>query len=43
MNVIAIFLQKAITQGIPLLFGAARSEAGMLMDPQGLCLMEVEY
>ena len=28
---------------IPALFGAARSEAGMLMPPQGLCLMEVEY
>ena len=28
---------------VPLLFGAARSEAGMLMPPQGLCLMEVEY
>ena len=28
---------------IPSLFGAARSEAGMLMPPQGLCLMEVEY
>ena len=28
---------------IPELFGAARSEAGMLMPPQGLCLMEVFY
>ena len=28
---------------IPLLFGAPRSEAGMLMIPQGLCLMEVTY
>ena len=27
----------------PLLFGASRSEAGMLMIPQGLCLMEVTY
>ena len=25
------------------LFGAKRSEAGFLMPPQGLCLMEVEY
>ncbi len=28
---------------IPLLFGAPRSEAGILMIPQGLCLMEVTY
>ena len=25
------------------LFGAKRSQAGFLMPPQGLCLMEVEY
>ena len=30
-------------ESIPMLFGAARSEAGMLMEPQGLCLMEVQY
>ena len=30
-------------QSIPQLFGGARSEAGMLMPPQGLCLMEVYY
>lgn len=28
---------------IPELFGAERSQAGMLMPPQGLCLMEVTY
>lgn len=28
---------------IPTLFGAERSQAGMLMPPQGLCLMEVTY
>ncbi len=28
---------------VPALFGAARGEAGMLMIPQGLCLMEVTY
>lgn len=28
---------------IPDLFGAERSRAGMLMPPQGLCLMEVQY
>ena len=28
---------------ISMLYGAARSEAGMLMPPQGLCLMEVYY
>ena len=30
-------------ESIPRLFGAARSESGMLMPPQGLCLMEVGY
>lgn len=30
-------------ESIPMLFGAARSEAGILMEPQGLCLMEVQY
>lgn len=28
---------------LPTLFGAERSRAGMLMPPQGLCLMEVTY
>jgi tRNA pseudouridine38-40 synthase len=28
---------------IPMLFGAARSDAGMLMPACGLCLMEVTY
>ena len=28
---------------IPELFGGKRAEAGPLMPPQGLCLMEVEY
>ena len=28
---------------IPLLFGGKRAEAGFLVPPQGLCLMEVEY
>ena len=28
---------------IPELFGAKRAEAGFLVPPQGLCLMEVEY
>lgn len=28
---------------VPSLFGAERSRAGMLMPPQGLCLMEVTY
>ena len=28
---------------IPDLFGAKRADAGMLMPPEGLCLMEVEY
>ncbi len=30
-------------QSVSKLFGAARSEAGFLMPPQGLCLMEVNY
>ena len=28
---------------VPTLFGAKRAEAGFLVPPQGLCLMEVEY
>ena len=28
---------------IPDLFGAKRAEAGYLVPPQGLCLMEVKY
>ena len=32
-----------IPESIPALFGAQRSEAGILMPPQGLCLMEVYY
>ena len=31
------------TDTIPELFGAKRAEAGYLVPPQGLCLMEVEY
>ena len=30
-------------ESIPELFGAKRAEAGFLVPPQGLCLMEVEY
>ena len=30
-------------ESVSLLFGGARADAGMLMDPTGLCLMEVEY
>ena len=34
---------KRSAESIPQLFGAARERAGMLMEPAGLCLMEVEY
>ena len=34
---------KRDSQSVCNLFGAARSESGMLMDPKGLCLLEVEY
>ena len=30
-------------ESVELLFGQRREEAGRLMDPSGLCLMEVEY
>ena len=42
-TLVEVGLGTRTAESIPLLFGAARSEAGMLMDPQGLCLMEVEY
>ena len=34
---------KRTPQSVAQLFGKSRAEAGMLMDPQGLCLMEVIY
>ena len=42
-TLVEVGLGTRTAESIPLLFGGARSEAGMLMDPQGLCLMEVEY
>lgn len=34
---------KRRAEDIPLLFGAQRAEAGLLMPPHGLCLQEVTY
>ena len=34
---------ERLPDSIPELFGARRAEAGFLVPPQGLCLMEVEY
>ena len=42
-TLVEVGLGSRTVESIPALFGAARSEAGMLMEPQGLCLMEVEY
>lgn len=42
-TLVEVGLGQRTVQSIPALFGAQRSEAGMLMEPQGLCLMEVNY
>lgn len=42
-TLVEVGLGSRTAQSIPLLFGAQRSAAGMLMEPQGLCLMEVQY
>ena len=34
---------KRSAESVELLFGSSRAEAGMLMPPEGLCLMEVIY
>ena len=34
---------ERMPESIPMLFGAKREEAGLLVPAQGLCLMEVEY
>ena len=34
---------ERVADSIPELFGGKRAEAGFLVPPQGLCLMEVEY
>ncbi len=42
-TLVEVGLGKRSAESIPELFGAERSQAGMLMPPQGLCLMEVYY
>ena len=42
-TLIEVGLHKREADSIPALFGAKREEAGYLVPPQGLCLMEVNY
>jgi tRNA pseudouridine38-40 synthase len=42
-TLVEVGLHQRDPDSIPILFGAARQEAGMLMPAQGLCLMEVTY
>ena len=42
-TLVEVGLGQRDVDSIPALYGKARSEAGMLMPPTGLCLMEVTY
>ena len=42
-TLVEVGLSQREADSIPELYGKARSEAGMLMPPAGLCLMEVTY
>ena len=42
-TLVEVGLSQREAESIPELYGKARSEAGMLMPPNGLCLMEVTY
>ena len=42
-TLVEVGLGQRTEDSIPDLFGAERARAGMLMEPQGLCLMEVSY
>ena len=42
-TLVEVGLSQREADSIPELYGKARSEAGMLMPPTGLCLMEVTY
>jgi len=42
-TLVEVGLHERTVQSIPTLFGRKREEAGRLMPPEGLCLMEVEY
>ena len=42
-TLVEVGLGQREPNSIPELYGKARSEAGMLMPPTGLCLMEVTY
>jgi tRNA pseudouridine38-40 synthase len=42
-TLVEVGLHQRDPDSIPILFGSARQEAGMLMPAQGLCLMEVTY
>jgi len=42
-TLVEVGLGERSVESIPLLFGGQRADAGRLMPPQGLCLMEVEY
>ena len=42
-TLVEVGLSQREADSIPKLYGKARSEAGMLMPPTGLCLMEVTY
>ena len=42
-TLVEIGLHERAQDSIPQLFGGQRSQTGRLMEPQGLCLMEVTY
>ena len=42
-TLVEVGLGERSCESLDKLFGAARQDAGQLMPPQGLCLMEVEY
>ena len=42
-TLVEVGLHKRSADSIPELFGGSRSDAGVLMPAQGLCLMEVTY
>ena len=42
-TLVEVGLLQREADSIPELYGKARNEAGMLMPPAGLCLMEVTY
>jgi len=42
-TLVEVGLGQRTPESVEQLFGTARCEAGMLMQPQGLCLMEVTY